>query len=142
MDFDLSEEQRAIAETTRRFVEKEMPRQQVLQWVRDKVEPPQDLFKKLGKMGYYGFLLPEAYSGLEKPDPMGMLAFVEQFARASSAITLGSTRSFCAWVPNLATSGARITAARPQAVVIADEARANCSTKASMPIGSGFSSPL
>ena len=87
MDFELSEEQRAIAETTRRFVEKEMPRQQVLQWSRDKVEPPQELFKKLGKMGYYGFLLPEAYSGLEKPDPMGMLAFVEQFARASSAIT-------------------------------------------------------
>ena len=62
--------------------------------------------------------------------------------KTSPAITLGSTRSFCAWVPNLATSGARITAARPQAVVIADEARANCSTKASMPIGSGFSSPL
>ena len=35
MDFELSEEQRAIAETTRRFVEKEMPRQQVLKWVRD-----------------------------------------------------------------------------------------------------------
>ena len=87
MDFELSEEHRAIAETTRRFVEKEMPRQQVLQWARDKVEPPQELFKKLGTMGYYGFLLPEAYSGLEKPDPMGMLAFVEQFSRASSAIT-------------------------------------------------------
>ena len=87
MDFDLSEEQRAIAETTRRFVEKEMPRHKVLQWARDKVEPPQELFMKLGALGYYGFLLPEAYSGLEKPDPMGMLAFVEQFARASSAIT-------------------------------------------------------
>ncbi len=39
MDFELSEEQRAIAETTRRFVEKEMPRHKVLQWARDKVEP-------------------------------------------------------------------------------------------------------
>ena len=47
MDFELSEEQRAITETTRRFVEKEMPRQQVLQWVRDKVEPPQEKPKEL-----------------------------------------------------------------------------------------------
>ena len=30
MYFELSEEQRAIAETTRRFVEKEMPRRQAL----------------------------------------------------------------------------------------------------------------
>ncbi len=87
MDFEFSPEQRAIAETTRRFVEKEMPRRKVLQWVRDKVEPPQELFEKLGALGYYGFLLPEAYSGLERPDPMGMLAFVEQFARASAAVT-------------------------------------------------------
>ena len=97
MDFELSEEQRAIAETTRRFVEKEMPRQQVLQWSRDKVEPPQELFRKLGKMGYYGFLLPEAYSGLEKPDPMGMLAFVEQLrgqraGPGAELVDVGSTR--------------------------------------------------
>ena len=39
-----------------------MPRRKVLQWVRDKVEPPQELFEKLGALGYYGFLLPEAYS--------------------------------------------------------------------------------
>ncbi len=105
MDFELSEEQRAIAETTRRFVEKEMPRQQVLKWVRDKVEPPQELFKKLGKMGYYGFLLPEAYSGLEKPDPMGMLAFVEQFARASSAITTAWGRAAVILAPLVAKFG-------------------------------------
>jgi len=105
MDFELSEEQRAIAETTRRFVEKEMPRQQVLQWVRDKVEPPQELFMKLGELGYYGFLLPEAYSGLEKPDPMGMLAFVEQFARASSAVTTAWGRAAVILAPLVAKFG-------------------------------------
>ncbi|WP_418319749.1 acyl-CoA dehydrogenase family protein [Piscinibacter sakaiensis] len=107
MDFDLSEEQRAIAETTRRFVEKEMPRQQILKWVRDKVEPPRELFKKLGQLGYYGFLLPEAYSGLEKPDPTGMLAFVEQFARASSAATTAWGRAAVILAPMVAKFGSQ-----------------------------------
>jgi alkylation response protein AidB-like acyl-CoA dehydrogenase len=105
MDFELSEEQRAIAEATRRFVDKEMPRRQVLQWVRDRVEPPQELFRKLGSMGYYGFLLPEPYSGLEKPDPMGMLAFVEQFARASAAITTAWGRAAVILAPMVARFG-------------------------------------
>lgn len=105
MDFDLSEEQRAISENTRRFVEKELPRQQVLSWVRDKVEPPQALFRKLGAMGYYGFLLPEPYSGLERTDPMGMLAFVEQFARASAALTTAWGRVAVILAPMVARFG-------------------------------------
>ena len=105
MDFEFSPEQSAIAETTRRFVEKEMPRRKVLQWVRDKVEPPQELFEKLGALGYYGFLLPEAYSGLERPDPMGMLAFVEQFARASAAVTTAWGRAAVILAPLVAKFG-------------------------------------
>lgn len=105
MDFEFTPEQRSIAETTRRFVDKEMPRQKVLQWVRDKVEPPQELFKKLGELGYYGFLLPESYGGLDKPDPTGMLAFVEQFARASSAIATAWGRAAVILGPMVAKFG-------------------------------------
>lgn len=108
MDFEPSAVQRAIAETTRRFVEREMPRQKVLQWVRDKVEPPHALFEKLGALGYYGFLLPEAYSGLENPDPMGMLAFVEQFARASAAITTAWGRAAVILAPLVARFGTQV----------------------------------
>lgn len=87
MDFELNEEQLAIQETARRFVRKELPRPLVLQWVKDRVEPPRELFRKLGAMGMYGFLMPPAFGGQETIDPIGMLTFVEQLARASSSLT-------------------------------------------------------
>jgi alkylation response protein AidB-like acyl-CoA dehydrogenase len=87
MDFESSDELRAIGETARRFVENELPRPKVLQWVRDRVEPPRALFKQLGELGMYSFLMPEKYGGLESVDPLGMVAFVEQLARASSSLT-------------------------------------------------------
>ncbi len=93
MDFELSEEHQAIQETARRFVEKELPRSKILAWVREKVEPPRELFRKLGELGMYGFLIPEEYSGLERIDPIGMITFVEQLARCSSALTTAYGRS-------------------------------------------------
>jgi len=72
---------------SRRFVETEFPREKILQWVRDKVEPPREAFLKLGELGVFGFLLPPEYSGLEKVDPTGMVVFVEELSRASSALS-------------------------------------------------------
>lgn len=93
MDFELSVEHQAIRETARRFVEKELPRNKILGWVREKVEPPRELFRKLGELGMYGFLLPSEYSGIERTDPTGMIVFVEQLARASSALTTAYGRA-------------------------------------------------
>lgn len=87
MNFELSEEHLAIQETARRFVNRELPRSLVLQWVRDRVEPPRSLFRKLGELGMYGFLIPPQHGGQESIDPIGMLSFVEQLARASSSLT-------------------------------------------------------
>jgi alkylation response protein AidB-like acyl-CoA dehydrogenase len=61
MDFELNEEQRAIQETARRVVQKELPRPLVLQRVKNGVEPPRELFWKLGAMGMYRFLMPPAF---------------------------------------------------------------------------------
>ncbi|MBH1964143.1 MAG: acyl-CoA/acyl-ACP dehydrogenase [Comamonadaceae bacterium] len=87
MDFELSEEQIAIQDTAARFVRKELPRTKILEWVKDRVEPPRSLFRKLGEMGMYNFLMPSKYGGQDNIDPMGMLTFVEQLARASSSLT-------------------------------------------------------
>jgi alkylation response protein AidB-like acyl-CoA dehydrogenase len=87
MDFELNEEQRAIQETARRVVQKELPRPLVLQRVKNGVEPPRELFWKLGAMGMYRFLMPPAFGGQETIDPIGMLTGVEQLARASSSLT-------------------------------------------------------
>lgn len=87
MDFDSTSEMNAIRDTARRFVEKELPRRKILEWVRERVEPPREVFQKLGKLGMYSFLMPERYGGLERVDPLGMIAFVEELARASSSLT-------------------------------------------------------
>ena len=86
MDFSLSSEHQALKDMSRRFVETEFPREKILQWVHDKVEPPRETFLKLGELGVFGFLLPPEYSGLEKVDPTGMVVFVEELSRASSAL--------------------------------------------------------
>lgn len=83
MDFELNEEQRAIQETARRVVQKELPRPLVLQQVKNGVEPPRELFRELGAMGMYRFLMPPAFGGQETIDPIGMLTGVEQLARPS-----------------------------------------------------------
>ncbi|MCG3187844.1 MAG: Acyl-CoA dehydrogenase [Rhodocyclaceae bacterium] len=93
MDFELSAEHQAIRETARRFVDKELPRTRILEWVRAKQEPPRELFHKLGELGMYGFLMPPEYSGMDRTDPMGMIMFVEQLARASSALTTAYGRA-------------------------------------------------
>ena len=93
MDFELSAEHQAIRETARRFVDKELPRTRILEWVRAKQEPPRELFRKLGELGMYGFLMPPEYSGMDRTDPMGMIVFVEQLARASSALTTAYGRA-------------------------------------------------
>ena len=102
MDFALSDEHRALKEMSRRFVAKEFPNEKILQWVADKVEPPQEIFERLGELGVYGFRLPPEYSGLEKVDPTGMVVFVEELARASSALATHYGRAAVIVGPQLA----------------------------------------
>ncbi|MBL4721144.1 MAG: acyl-CoA/acyl-ACP dehydrogenase, partial [Alphaproteobacteria bacterium] len=107
MDFSLSPEHRALKDMSRRFVETEFPREKILQWVRDKVEPPREAFLKLGELGLFGFLLPPEYSGLEKVDPTGMVVFVEELSRASSALSTHYGRAAVIVGPQIARFGSQ-----------------------------------
>ncbi len=61
MDFQITENQLAIAETIRTFGEKHM-RPYIMEW--DEAQTfPIELFKKLGELGMMGVLVPEAYHG-------------------------------------------------------------------------------
>jgi alkylation response protein AidB-like acyl-CoA dehydrogenase len=107
MDFSLSPEHQALKDMSRRFVETEFPKEKILQWVRDKVEPPQEIFMKLGELGVFGFLLPPEYSGLEKIDPTGMVVFVEELSRASSALSTHYGRAAVIVGPQIARFGSQ-----------------------------------
>lgn len=107
MDFGLSPEHQALQDMSRRFVEAEFPREKILQWVRDKVEPPRETMLKMGEMGVFGFLLPPEYSGLEKVDPTGMVVFVEELSRASSALSTHYGRAAVIVGPQIARFGSQ-----------------------------------
>jgi len=107
MDFCLTSEHQALQDMSRRFVETEFPREKILQWVRDKVEPPRKIFLKMGELGVFGFLLPPEYSGLDKIDPTGMVVFVEELSRASSALSTHYGRAAVIVGPQIARFGSK-----------------------------------
>lgn len=107
MDFSLSPEHQALKETARRFVEAEFPREKILKWVADKVEPPREAFLKLGEMGVFGLMLPPEYSGLDKMDPTAMVVFVEELSRASSALATHYGRAAVIVAPQIAKFGTK-----------------------------------
>ncbi len=105
MDFTLGAEHEILQATARRFVERELPRERVLEWVRARVEPPREVFRKLGELGMYGFLIPAAWGGADAPDPVGLAVVVEQLARASSALVTIYGRAAVICGPLLAAFG-------------------------------------
>jgi acyl-CoA dehydrogenase len=62
LDFELTEEQKMIVETVRKFKEKECPKEKVREW--DKTETfPTHVWKRLGEIGLLGAAFPEQYGG-------------------------------------------------------------------------------
>jgi glutaryl-CoA dehydrogenase (non-decarboxylating) len=86
MDFDLSEELIAVRDLAREFAEKEIAPTAAKD---DKEKTFRgDLVRKMGELGFYGTMIPEAYGGNE----LGFLAMVlitEEIARAHSATRVG-----------------------------------------------------
>ena len=83
MDFDLSEELIAVRDLAREFAEKEIAPTAA----KDDKEKTfrNDLVRKMGELGFYGTMIPEAYGG----NDMGFLAMVlitEEIAKAHSAM--------------------------------------------------------
>jgi len=86
MDFDLSEELIAVRDLAREFAEKEIAPTAAKD---DKEKSFRgDLVRKMGELGFYGTMIPEAYGG----NGLGFLAMVlitEEIARAHSAMRVG-----------------------------------------------------
>jgi alkylation response protein AidB-like acyl-CoA dehydrogenase len=85
MDFQLTEEQRAIQEMVRDFAEKEIaPRASEI----DKTDEfPADIFRKMGEQGLLGLPFPEQYGG-GGADMTAQALAVEEVARVSGSIGL------------------------------------------------------
>lgn len=85
MDFQLTEEQRAIQELVRDFAEKEIaPRASEI----DKCDEfPADIFRKMGEQGLLGIPFPEQYGG-GSADVVSQALAVEEVSRASGSVGL------------------------------------------------------
>lgn len=62
MDFDLTQEQRMIRESVRKFLEKECPKEYVRE-IDEKEEFPQQIWEKMAEMGLMGLPIPGEYGG-------------------------------------------------------------------------------
>ena len=86
MDFDLSDELIAVRDLAREFAEKEIAPTAAKD---DKEKTFRgDLVRKMGDLGFYGTMIPEAYGG----NALGFLAMVlitEEIARVHSAMRVG-----------------------------------------------------
>lgn len=83
MDFELSEEHRAIAETARQFAEKEIaPRAH--EYDAQNVFP-REIVEKMGGLGFFGCIVPEEYGGTDYGF-LSMVLITEEISRISSSI--------------------------------------------------------
>lgn len=83
MDFQLSEEQKMIRETARRFVDKEViPK--VKSW-EEKGEIPRAVTRKMADLGFFGIPIPEEYGGAGM-DYVSFTLVVEEIARGCNSL--------------------------------------------------------
>jgi len=84
MDFQLSDEQRELQETARKFARAELP--DLAREMEEKAEPlPDAMRKRYAEMGFLGINLPEEYGGLGLGHLEALLV-LEQFAMISPAV--------------------------------------------------------
>src|SRR3970040_1154915 len=94
MDFELSEEQRAIQKMVREFAERESaPAAQALD---EREEFPADIVRKLADLGLMGIIFPKEYGGAAM-DYISYALILEELGRddASVALTGESHNSLC-----------------------------------------------
>lgn len=93
MNFELTEEQRALQEAVRRFVEKEMPKHLIAQW--DQAgEFPDDLLDKMADIGLMGASVPVAYGGTGG-GVMEETIILEEISRHSSSVAMAYGMDVC-----------------------------------------------
>jgi alkylation response protein AidB-like acyl-CoA dehydrogenase len=82
--FDEAEHIAQLRDTMRRFVEREMPREQVRRWDREHRFPP-ELFHKLAALGVCGLTIEKRYGG-QGPDLVGAVAVLEELCRRGTVL--------------------------------------------------------
>ena len=116
MNFDYSETQVMIAESARDFAEKYI-RPHIMEWDESQ-KFPVPLFKKMGKMGFMGVLVPEELGGsglgyheyiavveeISKVDPsIGLSVAAHNSLCTNHILTFGNEEQKKKWIPKLAT---------------------------------------
>nr|WP_315148027.1 acyl-CoA dehydrogenase family protein [uncultured Flavobacterium sp.] len=115
MNFDYSETQKMIAESARDFAEKYI-RPHIMEWDESQ-KFPIPLFKKMGKMGFMGVLVPEELGGsglgyheyiavveeISKVDPsIGLSVAAHNSLCTNHILTFGNEEQKNKWIPKLA----------------------------------------
>lgn len=84
MDFTLTEQQRELQETARKFARAELPGL-ARQMERDDTPVPPDMLRRYGELGFLGINLPEIYGGMGLSH-LDALLVLEEFAQISVAV--------------------------------------------------------
>ncbi|PKP77960.1 MAG: acyl-CoA dehydrogenase [Alphaproteobacteria bacterium HGW-Alphaproteobacteria-3] len=93
LNFDEPEHVRMLRETTRRFVEAEMPREKAREWDRGNIYPAAPM-KKLGAMGMMGLTVEERFGGAGV-DIYATMAVIEEIAKRSVAVACPYIMAVC-----------------------------------------------
>jgi alkylation response protein AidB-like acyl-CoA dehydrogenase len=94
MNFEISDTRKTIAHSIREFAKKHI-RPYMMDWD-EKQTFPEDLFHKLGEMGYMGVLVPHKYGGSEM-DYHEYITVIEEISKVDSSIglSLAAHNSLC-----------------------------------------------
>ena len=92
-----------LRESTRRFVERHMPRDKARHWDRENIFP-RDVYDALAEMGVMGLTVPEEYGG-QGIDLIGTMIVIEELARRSSAVACPYIMTACYAGMNLVEQG-------------------------------------
>ncbi len=93
MHFELTDDQRALQELARRFVEREISKSDVAQWD-EKGEFPFDLLVRMADLGLMGVSLPAEFGGTGG-GAMEEVIVLEEIARHSSSIAMAYGMTIC-----------------------------------------------
>ncbi|MEQ8266043.1 MAG: acyl-CoA dehydrogenase family protein [Parvibaculum sp.] len=93
LNFDEPEHVRMLRDSTRRFVEAEMPREKARAWDRGNIYPA-EVMKKLGAMGMMGLTVDEKYGGAGV-DIYATMAVIEEIAKRSVAVACPYIMAVC-----------------------------------------------
>lgn len=86
MDFELSEDQKLMAEAAREFAEKKL--KPIAEKMDEEEAIPPEIYTELGELGYFGMLVPEKYGGLDL-DTLSYVSALEELSKGSAAIVIG-----------------------------------------------------